>query len=186
MKISINRLVLVLFSLIVFACGPSTENTSMENMAEQALDYQDKALGDWDACAGMDEDIFRKIFEVPDSYQLMDMSSMNVSKGTCLMFAENDGQKFGIMVQMMSTPSTYKIMAAGILRDFEKVPEELRVKGLGKEAAWVERENRKVSGITVVGEDHVVSILADHYNTRDRAALQPMLEEYYRHWLKSQ
>ncbi|GMQ33268.1 hypothetical protein [Algoriphagus taiwanensis] len=185
MKSEILKLSIVIFSLSLMACGSGTENTTSENLPEQAIDYQNKALGDWDACAGMDEDIFRKIFEVPDSYQLMDMSSMNVSKGTCLMFAENDGQKFGIMVQMMSTPSTYKIMAAGILRDFEKVPEELRVKGLGKEAAWVERENRKVSGITVVGDDHVVAIMADHYNTRDRDELQPMLEKYYRHWLKS-
>ncbi len=186
MKKSLNRLVLVICGLIVFACGSSTEHTSMENMAEQALDNQNKALGDWDACAGMDEDVFRKIFEVPDSYQLLDMSSMNVSKGTCLMFAEKDGQKFGVMVQLMSTPSTYKIMAAGLRRDFENAPNELKINGLGEEAVWVERENRKVSGVTVIGNDHVVSILADHYNTRDRAALQPMLEEYYRHWLKSQ
>lgn len=185
MKSEILKLSIVVFSLSLMACGSGSENVTTGNFAEKAAEIQDKALGDFDACAGMDEKTFRKIFEVPDSYQLMDMSSMNVSKGTCLMFAENSGQKFGIMVQMMSTPSTYKIMSTGILRDFEKVPDELKVKGLGKEAAWVERENRKVSGITVVGDDHVVAIMADHYNTRDRDELQPMLEKYYRHWLKS-
>lgn len=106
MKLETLKLSIILFSLFLMACGSGTENTTAENLPEQAIDYQNKALGDWDACAGMDEDIFRKIFEVPDTYQLMDMSSINVSKGTCMMFAENDEQKFGIMVQMMSTPST--------------------------------------------------------------------------------
>jgi hypothetical protein len=172
--------------LLVIACGSSNENVTFENMAEQALEKQDKAIGNFDACSGMDESAFREIFEVPESYALIDVSMINVSKSTCVMVGDDSGKKLGVMVQLMSTPSTYSIISAGMKRDFNNAPESNRISGLGEAAVWTERENRKVSGISVVGDDHVVAILFDHYNTRSREQLQPMLEAYYRHWVKSQ
>lgn len=180
------KLTYILATLSFFACGSSNENVTFENMADQALEKQDKALGDFDACAGMDESTFREIFDVPESYALLDVSSINVSKGTCVMVGEDSGKKLGVMVQLMSTPSTYPVISAGMKRDFANAPESNRINGLGEAAVWTERQNRKVSGITVVGDDHVVAILFDHYNTRSRAQLQPMLEAYYSHWVKSQ
>ncbi|WP_111670954.1 hypothetical protein [Algoriphagus litoralis] len=170
---------------IFFACGSSNENVTFENMADQALEKQDKAIGDFDACSGMDESAFREIFEVPESYALIDVSMINISKSTCVMVGDDSGKKLGVMVQLMSTPATYSVIAAGMKRDFNNAPESNRISGLGEAAVWTERENRKVSGITVVGDDHVVAILFDHYNTRSREQLQPMLEAYYNHWVKS-
>lgn len=172
--------------LLFLACGSSNENATFENMADLALEKQDKAMGDFDACSGMDESAFREIFEVPESYALIDVSMINISKSTCVMVGDDSGKKLGVMVQLMSTPSTYPVISAGMKRDFNNAPESNRISGLGESAVWTERENRKVSGITVVGDDHVVAILFDHYNTRSREQLQPMLEAYYRHWLKSQ
>ena len=171
--------------LLFFACGSSNEEVTYENMADQALEKQNKALGDFDACSGMDESVFREIFDVPEAFALIDVSAINISKSTCVMVGENSGKKLGLMVQLMSTPSTYSIMSAGMKRDFNNAPESNRISGLGEAAVWTERENRKVSGITVVGDDHVVAILFDHYNTRSREELQPMLEAYYRHWVNS-
>jgi hypothetical protein len=186
MKNYCSNFAFLLAFLLTFACGSSNENVSFENMADQALEKQNQALGDFNACDGMVESVFRKIFDVPESYALIDVSSINVSKGTCVMVGEDSGKKLGLMVQLMSTPSTYSIIAAGMKRDFANAPESNRISGLGEEAVWTERENRKVSGITVVGKDHVVAIFFDHYNTRSREQLQPMLEAYYKHWVKSQ
>lgn len=171
---------------VLVACTSKTTDETVELENIDLLAEANKVMGEWDACAGMNEETFRRIFEVPASFQMEDVSAMNVSKGTCVMIAKDSGGAgVALMVQLMSLPSTYTIISNGFMRDFDKVPEDLKIKGLGKAAIWADQQNAKQRGIVVVGNDHVVSMYIEDKGQRDRSTLQPMLEEYYRHWLKS-
>ncbi len=180
-------LVATLLVSLLSSCGSADKSSeSASEELDLTAGYEEKVFGKYESCAGMDEDSFRNIFKVPQNYELQDVSAINTSNMTCVMAGHVDGKTLALMVQQMSTPSTYSVIAAGMKRDFAKAPESNLISGLGEAAVWTERENRKVSGITVVGKDHVVAILFDHYNTRSREELQPMLENYYRHWIRSQ
>lgn len=173
---------------ILCICLGSCKNENPTNAPAEINEKQinQTITGDFEACAGLNETVFRSMFNIPQQYQLQDASHVNVTKFTCIMLSSDQDKQLNLMIQLMSTPSTYNVMATGMKRDFEKADPNLKIKGLGEAAVWVEKENRKVSGISVVGKDHVVSILFDHYNTRSREELQPMLEKFYNYWLKQQ
>lgn len=184
MKKSMNYFILVIISAFLSSCtDEKPSNPASEPVLEEVKTSNAKSF---EACAGVNEEVFRSMFNVPEDYKWVDASQYNVTKLTCVVVSENNGQQFNLMIQLLSTPATYSVMAAGVKRDFDNADPDQKIKGLGEVAVWVERENRKVSGISVVGKDHVVSIQIDHYNTRSREELQPMLEKFYKYWVKQQ
>ena len=170
------------------ATSEASSKTSQDSAEPLGGETSNKLnTGNYTACAGVDEASFRSIFEVPDSYKLQDASQFNVSQMTCVMLGSDDnGKQLALIIQMMSTPATYDVISAGFKRDFAKADPGLKIDGLGEAALWVEQDEGKVSGITVVGSDHAVSVLFDHFNTRSREELQPMIEQFYKHWLEQQ
>ncbi|MCH7409788.1 hypothetical protein MM239_10315 [Belliella sp. DSM 111904] len=177
----------ILFNLLVFclfACGQS-QSSQNEDGTEQAT--KNSKSQNFNACEGIKESDFRKIFKVPEDYQLGDVSAFNIMpESSCVMAVGKEGQQLAVMVSIMANPSTFDMIANRVIEEFKTAPEEDHVSGLGEFAVFKENRTRKESALVVVDQKHIVSVAFDHSKTYPRDQVKGMLQDFYKQWRKLQ
>lgn len=137
-------------------------------------------------CAGLDENSFRKFFNVPQNHQMLDVSGAYPNtKTSCFFFTEEGGKRSGIGIILLSTSSTHAIVANQIKKDIANKNYAL-IDGLGEMAAWVDNKSTKEKGILLITKNCVINFIVTHHEYKERDKLEPLLINFIKHWLNEQ